>query len=64
MLISNIFWVFACKVWKMFVYKHAKTVEYVKKFYFLRKIKTLWINNSRILWIKNAKFSGYYFSVN
>ena len=64
MLIPNIFWVFACKVWKMFVYKHAKTVEYVKKFYFLRKIKTLWINNSRILWMKNAKFSGYYFSVN
>ena len=37
----------------MFVYKHAA--------YFLRKIKTSRLNNSRILKIKNAKFSGYCF---
>ena len=33
----------------------------VKLAYFLRKIQTLRLNNSRILAIKNAKFSGYYF---
>ena len=32
--------------------------------YFLRKIQTLRVNNSRILTIKNAKFSGYYFYMN
>ena len=35
----------------MFVYKLA---------YFLRKR----VNNSRILTVKNAKFSGYYFYIN
>ena len=30
----------------------------------LRKIQTLRVNNSRILPIKNAKFSGYYFYMN
>ena len=29
-----------------------------------KKIKTLRVNNSRILQIKNAKFSGYYFYIN
>ena len=29
--------------------------------YFLRKIQTLRANNSRILKIKNAKFSGYFY---
>ena len=29
--------------------------------YFLRKMQTLRVNNLRILTIKNAKFSGYYF---
>ena len=49
----------------MFVYKHAETTEYVKNtFYFLRKIQILWVNNSRILMIKNAKFSEYYFYMN
>ena len=49
----------------MFVYKHAETIEYVKKSaYFLRKIQTLRVNNSRILTIKNAKFSGYFVYVN
>ena len=31
---------------------------------FLRKLQTLRANNSRILTIKNAKFSGYYFYIN
>ena len=30
----------------------------------MRKIQILRVNNSRILRIKNAKFSGYYFSMN
>ena len=46
----------------MFIYKYMETTEYVKK-YFLRKIKTSWVNNSRILRFKNAKFSGYCFYV-
>ena len=45
----------------MFVYKRTETIEYVKKTYFLRKIPTSRINNSRILRFKNAKFSGYSF---
>ena len=45
----------------MFIYKHTEIIEYVKKLaYFLRKIQTLLVNNSRILRIKNEKFSGYY----
>ena len=32
--------------------------------YFLRKIKTSRVNNSKIVTIKNAKFSGYYFYMN
>ena len=49
----------------MLVYKHAKTIKYVKNtFYFLRKIQILRVNNSRILTIKNAKFSEYYFYMN
>ena len=32
--------------------------------YFLRNFKTSRVNNSRILRIKNAKFSGYYFYMN
>ena len=35
-----------------------------KLVYFLRKTQTLRVNNSRILTIKNAKFSGYYFYIN
>ena len=46
----------------MFVYKHTEKIEYVKKLaYFLREIQTLRVNNSRVLTIKNAKLSGYYF---
>ena len=36
----------------------------LKVAYFLRKIQTLRVNSSRILWIKNAKFSGYCFYMN
>ena len=32
--------------------------------YFLRKIQTSGANNSRILRIQNAEFSGYYFYMN
>ena len=32
--------------------------------YFLRKIQISLVNNWRILWTKNAKFSVYYFSTN
>ena len=35
-----------------------------KKAYFLRKVQILRMNNSRILTIKNAKLSGYYFYMN
>ena len=45
-----------------FVYKHSETIEYVKKLaYFFRNSQTSRVNNSRILRIKNAKFSGYCF---
>ena len=36
----------------------------LKVAYFLRKIQTLRVNNSRIPRIKNAKFSEYYFYLN
>ena len=43
-----------------FVYKHSETIEYVKN-YFLRNLQTSRANNSTFIWIKNPKFSGYYF---
>ena len=42
----------------MFVYKHAKTVEYVLDL-FLRKTQASWVNNSRFTRIRNAIFSSY-----
>ena len=48
----------------MFVYKHTETIEFVKKRPTLRKIQTLRVNNSRILRIQNATFSGYHFYMN
>ena len=51
------------KVCEIFVYKHTGTIESVLA-YFLRKIQTLRVNNSRILMIENAKLSGYYFYIN
>ena len=42
-----------------------KTIKYVKKYpTLLRKIQTLRENNSRILRIRNAKFSAYHFNIN
>ena len=40
----------------MFVYKHTETIEYVES-NLLFKYKTSRVNNSRILRVKNAKFS-------
>ena len=40
---------------EMFVYKHTETIAY-----FLRKIQTSRLNNSRILRFKNAKLSRNY----
>ena len=49
----------------MFVYKHSETIEFVNKLaYFLRKIQTSRVNNSRVLTIKNAKLSEYWFYMN
>ena len=48
----------------MFVYKHTETIEDFNKKLFLRKMQTLRVNNSRIVWIKNAKFLEYYFFMN
>ena len=48
----------------MFVYKHTETIENFNKKLFLRKMQTLRVNNSRIVWIKNAKFLEYYFFMN
>ena len=43
----------------MFVYKHSEKTEYVKKIaYFLRKMPTSRVNNSRILRFKNMRFLG------
>ena len=46
------------------VHKHSETTEYVKLVYFLRNFQTSWVNNSKILRIMNAKFSGYCFYKN
>ena len=44
------------------IYRNNRIREKVA--YFLRKIQTLQANNSRILKIQNAKFSGYYVYMN
>ena len=46
------------KIYEICVYKHAKTIEYIKK-YFLKKIQTSGV--TRILRDKNAKFQGSVF---
>ena len=48
----------------MFVYKHAKQYNMLKISRLFMKIQALWVNNSRILTSKNAKFSGYSFDMN
>ena len=53
------FWVFY--PW-MFVYKQWETIEYVKNSLIFKT--NLWVKSSRILRIKNAKLSGYYFYMN
>ena len=56
----------ACEICQMLVYKHSETecIKNFKKAYFLRNLQTSRINNSRILKIRNAKFSGYGFYMN
>ena len=44
---------------KMLAYKHSETIKYVA--YFLRNLQTSRANNSRVLRIKDVKFSGYCF---
>ena len=48
------FEIYAPETYEMFVYKHTETIHYVT---FL-KIQTSPVNSSRILRIKNVKFSG------
>ena len=48
----------------MFVYKHVETIGILKISLLFKKNKILRVNNSRILTIKNAKFSGYHFYMN
>ena len=43
-------------------YRNSRIREKVA--YILRKIQTLWVNNSIILKIQNATFTGYYFYMN
>ena len=47
----------------VFVCKHSEAIGCVNKLgYFKRNLQTSYVNNNtRILWIKNAKFSGYCF---
>ena len=49
--------IYMCEI---FVYKHAETIEYAKKYPNFLKYKLY----SRILGIQNAKFSGYCFYMN
>ena len=42
----------------MLIYKYSETIQFVKLSYFLRNLKASLVNNSIILRIKNAKFSG------
>ena len=54
--------IYAPEIYEMSVYKHTEIIEYVKNAaYFLRKIQTLWVNNSRIFWVKNANLQGIVF---
>ena len=44
----------------MYIYKHTKTIDYVKKIaYFFRKIQYSGLNNLRVLRRKNAKFCTF-----
>ena len=45
-------------------YAHVRYVKNLKFSLLLKKLKILRANNSRILRIKNTKFSGYCFDMN
>ena len=51
-------------LWNVYLETFRDNIIRWKVSYFLRKIQTLWVNNSITLWIKNANFSGYYFYEN
>ena len=41
----------------MFVCKHTETIEYLNTATFLKKKQqNSWVNDSRIMWIRNVKF--------
>ena len=63
MFVLGVFDLHARKVCEIFVtYRNNRIC--LKLAYFSRKIQTLRSNKSRILTIKNAKFSEYYFNMN
>ena len=51
-------------MWKLCLQTFGNNRIRQKLAYFLRHLETSWVNNSRILWIKKAKFSGYCFNMN
>ena len=64
-LILRVLELFTHKVCEIFVCKHTETIEHVKnRLLFKKEKQTLRENNSKILRIKNAKFSGHYFRIN
>ena len=51
-------------MWKLCLQTFGNNRIRQKLAYFLRHLETSRVNNSRILWIKKAKFSGYCFNMN
>ena len=51
-------------MWKLCLQTFGNNRIRQKLAYFLRHLETSWVKNSRILWIKKAKFSGYCFNMN
>ena len=51
-------------MWKLCLQTFGNNRIRQKLAYFLRHVETSRVNNSRILWIKKAKFSGYCFNMN
>ena len=50
----------AREIYQTFVYKHSEAIEILLKLaYILWNLQTSWANNSRILRIKNVKFSWH-----
>ena len=58
----RIFELFNRKVLEMFVNKHSETIENVKSSLLFKKNTNIMGEKSRIVWIKNAKFSEYFFN--